>query len=75
LPTASASDHQPSLASPSSSADDQLHAIRDNVWTGVSNQTVNVVARHDVIEYRKTKALLRFENPAQIRLPMACKLQ
>ena len=58
-----------------SAAGDQLHAIRDNVCTGVSNQKVNVVGRHDVIKYRKTKALLRFENPAQIRLPMACKLQ
>jgi hypothetical protein len=28
---------------------DQLHAISDNVWTGVSNQNVNVIARHDVI--------------------------
>jgi hypothetical protein len=48
-----------------SAAGDQLHAIRDNVWTDVSNQKVNVVARHDVIKYRKTKALLRFKNPAQ----------
>ena len=29
---------------------DQLHAISDNVWTGVSNQKVNVIARHDVIK-------------------------
>ncbi len=58
-----------------SAAGDQLHAVRDNVWTGVSNQKVNVVARHDVIEYRKTEALLRFKNLAQIGLPIACKLQ
>ena len=32
---------------------------------GRSNQKVNVVARHDVIKYRKTKALFRFKNPAQ----------
>jgi hypothetical protein len=29
---------------------------------GRSNQKVNVVARHDVIKYRKTKALLRFKT-------------
>lgn len=58
-----------------SAAGDQLHAIRDNVWTAVSNQKVNVVARHDAIKYRKTKALLRFKNPAQIKLPIACKLR
>ena len=56
-------------------AGDQLHATGDNIWTGVSNQKVNVVARHDVIKYRKTEALLRFENPAQIRVPIARKLQ
>jgi hypothetical protein len=48
-----------------SAAGDQLHAISDNVWTGVSDQKMNVIARHDVIKYRKTKALLRFKNPAQ----------
>ena len=52
-------------------ARDQLHAISDNIWTGVSNQKMNVVARHDVIEYRQTEALFRFENPAQIGLPIA----
>src|SRR5438034_10042984 len=56
-------------------AGDQLPAIGDNVWTGVSNQKVNVVARHYVIKYRKTEALLRFETPAQIRMPIARKLQ
>jgi hypothetical protein len=45
-------------------AGDQLHAIGNNVWTGVSNQKVNVVARHDVIKYRKTEALLRFVKPS-----------
>jgi hypothetical protein len=29
-------------------ASDQLHAIGDNLWTGVSNQKVNVVAGHYV---------------------------
>ena len=58
-----------------SAAGDQLHAISDNVWTGVSDQKMNVIARHDVIKYRNTEALLRFENPAQIRLPIARKLQ
>jgi len=56
-------------------AGDQLHTISDNIWTGVSNQKVNVVARHDVIKYRKTEALPRFENPAQIGMPIARKLQ
>jgi len=56
-------------------ASDQLHTIGDNIWTGVSNQKVNMVARHDVIKYRKPEALLRFENPAQIRVPIARKLQ
>ena len=32
-------------------AGDQLHAASYNVWTGVSNQKVNVVRRHDVITY------------------------
>ena len=32
---------------------------------------MNVVARHYVIEYRQTEALFRFEDPAQIRLPIA----
>jgi hypothetical protein len=36
-----------------SAAGDQLHAIRDNVWTAVSNQKVNVVARHDVIRPKR----------------------
>jgi hypothetical protein len=58
-----------------SAACDQLHAISDNVWTGVSNQKVNVIAGHVVIKYRKTEALLRFENPARIGLPIARKLQ
>jgi hypothetical protein len=40
-----------------SAAGNQLHAIRDKDWMGVSNQKVDVVARHDVIKYRKTKAL------------------
>jgi hypothetical protein len=52
-------------------AGDQLHAVGDNVWTGVSNQKVNIVARHDVIKYRKTEALFSFENPAEITLPIA----
>ena len=52
-------------------ASDQLHAISDNLWTGISNQKVNVVAGHYVIKYGKTEALLRFENPAQIGLPIA----
>jgi hypothetical protein len=56
-------------------ASDQLHAISDNVWTGISNQKVNVVAGHYVIKYGKTEALLRFEKPAQIRMPIARKLQ
>jgi len=34
--------------------------------TGVSNQKVNVIGGYDLIEYRKTEALLRFENPAQM---------
>jgi hypothetical protein len=46
----------------STAAGDQLHAIGDNVWTGVSNQKVNGVARYDVIRYRKTEALPGFEN-------------
>jgi hypothetical protein len=32
---------------------------------------VNVVAGHYVIKYGKTEALLRFEKPAQIRMPIA----
>ena len=52
-------------------ASDQLHAIGDNLWTGVSNQKLNVVAGHYVITYGQTEALLRFENSAQIRLPIA----
>jgi hypothetical protein len=56
-------------------AGDQLRTTNgDNVWTGVSNQKVNVVARHDIIKYRKTEALLCFENPAQIRVPITRKL-
>ena len=54
---------------------DQLHAIADNLWTGIFNQKVNVVAGHYVIKYGKTTALLRFEKPAQIRMPIARKLQ
>ena len=52
-------------------ASDQLHAIGDNLWTGVSNQKVNVVAGHYVIKYGQTEALLRFENPVQIGLSIA----
>jgi hypothetical protein len=58
-----------------SAAGDQLHAIRDDVWTAVSNEKVNVVARHDVIKYRKTEALFRLEQPAQIRPAIARKFQ
>jgi hypothetical protein len=50
-------------------AGDQLHAASYNVWTGVSNQKVNVVRCHDVIKYRKTEALLRIENPMQVTAP------
>jgi hypothetical protein len=60
----------PIVFSPSA-VSDQLHAISDNVWTGVSNQKMNVVARHDVIKYRPAEALFRFENPARITLPVA----
>jgi hypothetical protein len=56
-------------------ARDQLHAVGDNVWAGVFNQKVNVVARDNVIKYRKTEALLRLKNPAQIRVPITRKLQ
>jgi len=59
----------------STAAGDQLHAIGDNVWLSVSNQKMNVVARHDVIKHRKTEAFLRLKNPAQIRMPITCKLQ
>ena len=38
-----------------SPASDQLHAIGDNFWIGVSNQKVNVVAGYGVIEYRRPK--------------------
>jgi hypothetical protein len=54
-----------------SAASDQLHAIGDNLWSGVANQKVNVVAGHYVIKYGQTEALLRFANPAQIGLPIA----
>ena len=47
-------------------ASDQLHAIGDDVWTGIFNQKVNVVAGHYVIKYGKTEALFRFEKPAQV---------
>jgi hypothetical protein len=50
---------------------DQLHAIGDTLWTGVSNQKVNVITGHYVIRYGQTEALLRFENSAEIRLPIA----
>ena len=43
-------------------ASDQLHVMGDNLWTGVSNQKVHVVAGHYVIKYGKTEALLRFEK-------------
>ena len=56
-------------------ASDQLHVMGDNLWTGVSNQKVHVVAGHYVIKYGKTEALLRFEKPAQIRMPIARKVQ
>ena len=46
----------------STAAGDQLDTISDNVWTAIPNQKMNVVARHDVIKYRKTEALLRFNN-------------
>jgi hypothetical protein len=36
---------------------------------------MNVIARHDVIKYRKTEALLGFEDPAQIKLPIACEFK
>jgi hypothetical protein len=35
-----------------SAARDQLHAIGANLWTGVSNQKMNVLARRDVNKYR-----------------------
>ena len=53
------------VLSPSASGD-QLRAISDKVWTGVSDQKINVITRHDVIKYRKTEALLGVEDPAQI---------
>ena len=52
----------------------QLNTIRDDVSTGVFNQEMNVVGRHHVIEHRKTKTLLRLENPMQVRTAVARKL-
>ena len=43
-------------------ASDQLNAIDDNLWTGVSNQKVKVVAGYYVIKYVKTETLFRFET-------------
>jgi hypothetical protein len=43
-------------------AGDQLHALRDNVRAGISEQKVNVVARHRVVEHVQTKAFFRLEN-------------
>jgi hypothetical protein len=40
---------------------DQLHALRDNVWTRVSDQKMNMVGRYHVIEHRHTKA---FRKPS-----------
>ena len=50
---------------------DQLHATGDNVWTGISQQKVNVIARHDVIKNRKAEALLRFKKPEEIGAAIA----
>jgi hypothetical protein len=45
---------------------DQLHANSDNIWTGVSNQKMDVVGCHHVVQYRETEPFLCFENSTQI---------
>ena len=41
----------------------ELHALGDNVWTCVFDQSVNVVGRDHVVQHGKTEALLRLEIP------------
>ena len=54
---------------------DELDALRDHIWSGISYQQVNVVRGDYVIEYTKPKALPRLEQPAKIVLPVPCKFQ
>ena len=58
----------------SSASGDELHALCDNICTGVFDQQVNVVRRDDIIENAKTITLLRLEHPMQVAASVARKL-
>jgi hypothetical protein len=59
----------------SGAAGNQLHTAGDNVWAGVFDQKMDMIAGNPVIQHRKTEALFGFEYPAQITLPIARELQ
>ena len=50
---------------------DQLHAICVNLWTGVSNQRVNVVAGHYLRKYGQTERVFASKNQRRYD----CRLQ
>ena len=52
-----------------------MHAIGDDVWTGIFDQKVNMIAGNNVVKYGKTEPLLGLENPAQIRPAIVRKPQ
>ena len=56
-------------------AGNQLHTSGDNVWTGVFDHKMDMIAGNHVIQHRKTEALLGFEYPVQITLSIARELQ
>jgi hypothetical protein len=45
----------------------QLHALGYDVSASVFHQEVNVVARHHIVEHRKTKRFFGVKNPVRIR--------
>jgi hypothetical protein len=59
----------------SGAAGNQLHTAGDNVWAGVFDQKMDVIAGNHVIQHRKTEALFGFDYPAQITLSIARELQ
>jgi hypothetical protein len=52
-----------------------LDTVGNDIWTGIFDQEMNVIARDDVVKYLKAKALLRLKKPAQIRAAIAPNLQ
>ena len=51
---------------------DELHTLGNDVWPCVSDEQVNVITCHHVIEHAQSEALFGFEKPVEITAPITC---